>query len=83
MELSDAERTRLKEQKRREVGCRRGWSFLLRLKEEEQREMVERGEEGVYFKAEPAGNSRLGCGGVSVSRTACFCTRENPFVPNQ
>lgn len=59
-----------------------GWGFGHGLREEEQREMKrERRERGLYFKAEPAGNSRLGCGGVSVSRTDC--TRENPFVTNQ
>lgn len=51
-------------------------------RDEEERGGGERWGGGVYFKAEPAGNSRLGCGGVSVSRTGCFCTRENPFVPN-
>lgn len=34
--------------------------------EEERRGKEE--EVGLYFKAAPAGNSRLGCGGVSVSR---------------
>lgn len=35
----------------------------------------------MYFKAAPAGNSRLGYSDVSVSRTNRFCTRENPFGP--
>lgn len=34
-----------------------------------------------YFKAAPAGNSRLGCSGASVSRTNRFCSKENPFGP--
>ena len=72
MELSDAERTRLKEQRR--GGKMGGWSLLHRLREEEQREIkrkeVKREEEGEGregdFKAKPSGNSRLGCGGVSL-----------------
>lgn len=63
------------------------WSFLHRLKRggatRDEEDRGGGGGGGMYFKAEPAGNSRLGCGGVSVSRTDRFCTRENPFVPNQ
>lgn len=51
--------------------------------EESRGREMEEEEEGVHFKAAPAGNRRLGCGGVSVSRTNCFGIGENPFVPNQ
>lgn len=51
--------------------------------EESRGREMEEEEEGVHVKAAPAGNRRLGCGGVSVSRTNCFGIGENPFVPNQ
>lgn len=91
MEPSDAGRTQLKEQRRwGGRGAERAELVAQTQKgggangdEEESRGREMEEEEGVHFKAAPAGNRRLGCGGVSVSRTNCFGTGENPFVPNQ
>lgn len=92
MEPSDAGRTQLKEQRRKEGigGGLKGAELSAQTlrggangdEEESRGREMEEEEEGVHFKAAPAGNSRLGCGGVSESRTNCFCTRENPFVTN-
>lgn len=46
-----------------------------------QRRSKNRLGKGGVLKVEAAGNSRLGCCGVPVSRADHFCTRENPFVP--
>lgn len=83
MELSDAGRTQLKEQQEEVEPSAQTQRGGAKRDEEERRRGRGGGGGGMYFKAAPAANSRLGCGGVSVSRTDCFCTRENPFVPNQ
>lgn len=79
MELSDEGTTQLKGGGRGGGrGCKGGGASCADS-EEEQKEIKRRGD----FKGEAARNSRLGCCGVSVSRTDCLCIRENPFVPNQ
>lgn len=67
-------------QKRRRSGearMQKRWSLLRWLRGEAKGDKEEGGFQGRSRK------SRLGCCGVSVSRTDRFCTRENPFVPNQ